>query len=38
MKKSDKIFKFIGQVVVYLSIWATGVAFTMWALKQSIYF
>lgn len=40
MKKEtkEKIYSIIGKIVVYISIWACGVAFVVWAfLQNTIY-
>jgi len=35
MKRSDRIYKFIGQAVVYIGIWTGGVAMLMWGFMQN---
>ena len=37
-KKTDIAYMLLGKAVVWTSLWAGGVAFTMWALTKSIYF
>ena len=34
MKRKDKIYKFIGQAVVYSSLYIGTVAFTVWGFLQ----
>ena len=35
MKRKDKIYKFIGQAVVYSSLYIATVAFTVWGFLQA---
>ncbi len=37
-KKTDIAYMLLGKAVAWTSLWGLGVAFTTWALKQSIYF
>lgn len=38
MKRKDKIYKLIGQAVVYTSIWALAVLGTAWALTRTVIY
>lgn len=35
MKKTDKIYRFIGQAVVYSSLYIGAIAFEVWAFCQN---
>ena len=38
LKKSDIAYMLLGKAIVWTSLWAGSVAFTIWALTRSIYF